>query len=92
MEALANTAQQEAESAGQELQELQLRSHADREAAARELSDAQTDFQQALKGSFRIFSQLLLPQNRLALDSHLHHFQTKNQFQHEVLNATFLVC
>lgn len=67
VEALANTAQQEAESAGQELQELQLRSRTDREAAAKELSDAQTDFQQALKGSFPLSLDVHLLQKRLPL-------------------------
>ncbi|KAK9846128.1 hypothetical protein WJX84_011721 [Apatococcus fuscideae] len=49
VEARASTAQQETESATAELQELQLRCRTDREAAAKDLSDAQADFQQALR-------------------------------------------
>ncbi|KAK9853123.1 hypothetical protein WJX84_001911 [Apatococcus fuscideae] len=49
VEGRAAAAQQEAESAGIELQDLQQRYRAEREASGQELADAQMDFQQALK-------------------------------------------
>ena len=51
VESRASTSQQAAETTGQELQELQERHRADCETSAKELSDAQQDFQQALKGT-----------------------------------------
>ena len=53
VEGRAAAAQQEAESAGIELQDLQQRYRAEREASGQELADAQMDFQQALKGVVR---------------------------------------
>ena len=61
VEARASTAQQEAEAVSAELQELQLRSQADRENAAKELTDAQTDFQQALRGAFACYLIIHVP-------------------------------